>query len=342
MNRFPDPRETDGPQASPSVTDPAAYSPPGHFPGGYPAGYPDDEIDLLELFKVLWDGKWWVFLITFLAGAGGVGYALSQSHYYSAEAVLAPARSDAGGGASSALAGLGGLASLAGVRVGGGGGEVPIALETMRSRQFLIEFIHRHELLPALFAFESWDPKTLTWSMDTERYDPVTGTWISDTEPAQPTDWEAYRRFSGMLEVQQGRDNPFVRVNITHASPVLAQQWLVLLIEDINEHMRTAAISKAEQTIAYLQGQIERTQAAGMQQMLYQLMEEEMKTLMLSNLNEGYIFQMIDPPMIPERPSGPQRKLIAMIATLLGGMLGLGFVLVRHWVRSSREAKAAP
>ena len=76
--------------------------------------HPDDEIDLKELFMVLWSGKWLISVITAVAAASSVVVALSLPNIYVASALLAPAESN-GGGLSGLMKQYGGLASLAGV-----------------------------------------------------------------------------------------------------------------------------------------------------------------------------------------------------------------------------------
>ena len=110
----------------------------------------DDEIDLLELIKVLWDEKIKIFAITAVAAFISVIYALSQPNIYHAEVLLAPAE-DAGGGGMSKLAGqFGGLASLAGVSLPDGGvNKSELGLEVLKSRKFVREFVERHKITPS-------------------------------------------------------------------------------------------------------------------------------------------------------------------------------------------------
>ncbi|MCW4630978.1 Wzz/FepE/Etk N-terminal domain-containing protein [Marinomonas rhodophyticola] len=91
-----------------------------NFPS-QPYPHHDDEIDLKELFLALWRGKWIIILITFVFAVGGVLYALSQPNTYKAEAVLASANDNQSGGLAGMAAQFGGLASLAGINLGGGG-----------------------------------------------------------------------------------------------------------------------------------------------------------------------------------------------------------------------------
>ena len=57
----------------------------------------DDEIDLKELFGVLWAGKVLIVAITAVFAIGSVLYALSIPNQYKATALLAPAQADGGG-----------------------------------------------------------------------------------------------------------------------------------------------------------------------------------------------------------------------------------------------------
>ena len=52
-------------------------------------GY-DDEIDLRELFLVLWQGRLSIVLGTLIGAILSVGYALSLPNIYEAKALLAP------------------------------------------------------------------------------------------------------------------------------------------------------------------------------------------------------------------------------------------------------------
>lgn len=82
----------------------------------------DDEIDLRELFAVIWRGKWIILAVTALFAVGAVVFAIKQPNIYKSEALLAPASEEQGGGLSALASQFGGLASLAGVNLGGKGG----------------------------------------------------------------------------------------------------------------------------------------------------------------------------------------------------------------------------
>jgi uncharacterized protein involved in exopolysaccharide biosynthesis len=117
----------------------------------------DDEIDLRELFSVLWAGKKLIAAVTSLFAIVAVIYALSLANEYKSYAVVAPAES--GGSALGNMAGqLGGLASLAGINIGSGeNNETLEAMEIMQSWGFMEEFIESNNLQIPVYAGEGWD-----------------------------------------------------------------------------------------------------------------------------------------------------------------------------------------
>lgn len=300
-----------------------------------PQAYPpqDDEIDLKELFIALWKGKWIIILVTVIFAVGGVLYALSEPNTYKAEAVLASANDSKSGGLAAMASQFGGLASLAGISLGGGGTDSKaMALATLQSRQFVNAFIHEYDLLVPLMAGEKWSESTDTLLLDPEIYDVQSKTWIREVEPGktpEPTDWEAYKEFKKLIVVSESKDNGLVTLSITHLSPTIAKQWVDWLVIDLNAWVKKQSLDEARRNISYLEEQIERTSISDMQSVFYQLIEEQTKNLMLAQVQDEFAFKIIDPAVVPEEKAGPKRALICVLAVLLGGMLGMGIVLIR-------------
>jgi uncharacterized protein involved in exopolysaccharide biosynthesis len=305
-----------------------------------PQHYPDDEIDLRELFATLWAGKWLIILITVIFAAGGVAYALYKPDIYQSSVLLAPTD---GGGASGLGGQLGGLASLAGVNIGqDNSSNTAIAKEVLQSRAFLASFINRHELAVPMLGTVGWSIRENRWIYDREVYNPDTEEWgrDDDGESLKPTDWDLVKKFKeAHLSVSQNDENGMVTIAIKSQSPVVAQQWAQWLVRDINEHMRNQDIEEAEASIGYLEGKLNETNIAGMQQVFYQLIESETRTVMLANAQKEYVFKTVDPAVVPQEKSEPKRALIAVVATMLGGMLSIFIVFIRAFVKNGKESE---
>ena len=304
--------------------------------------YPDDEIDLKELFMVLWSGKWLIAAVTSLAAAISVVVALSLPNIYTASALLAPTESS-GGGLSGLMKQYGGLASLAGVSLPGGeeGSRAQLGMQLMKSRAFIGDFVERRDILPELMAVKAWDAGSGDIMFDPEAYDSASKTWVRNVEPPKspvPSAQEAHKAFSAILGVSQDKQTGYVSVSIEHQSPVVAAQWVNWLVEDVNAAVKAQDVSEAEKSIEYLKQQVANTSLADLQAMFFELIQSQTETVMLAEVRPEYVFKTIDPAVVPEEKSKPSRALICVLGTLLGGMLGVVIVLIRHYARSESEA----
>lgn len=299
--------------------------------------YADDEIDLRQLFSTLWAGKWLVIAFTVLFAAGGVAFALMKPDIYQASVLVAPANEE--GGVNGLSGQLGGLASLAGINLGGGGSsQTSIAKEVLQSRAFLTDFIRRHQLSVPLKAVAGWDIENQEWQYNRKLYNPDTDSWQlgKNGESVAPTDWDLVKVFRGNhLSVSESKDTGMLTVSIKSFSPVAAKEWATKLIADINEHMRREDVGTSEARIAFLESKLSETNIAGMQQVFYQLIESETRTVMLANAQPEYVFKTIDPAVAPQEKSEPKRGLIVALAIMLGAGLGVLVTFLKALLKKS-------
>ncbi|WP_064791790.1 Wzz/FepE/Etk N-terminal domain-containing protein [Shewanella woodyi] len=296
-----------------------------------------DEIDLRELFQVIWQGKWLIIAITTVFAIGSVIFALSQPNTYKSEALLAPASEEQSGGLSALAGQFGGLASMAGINLGGGGGvdKTQMAIEVMKSRQFASKFTQSHNILPDLMAVDKWNMADNKITYDEELYNSETKTWVRKVKPPfkpEPSMQEAYKVFRKVVAVSSAKDTGMVTVSVEHSSPAIAQQWVTWLIEDINKVMKERDVAEANRSSEFLTKQIALTNIADIRSILYKLIEEQAKTIMFAEVRDEYVFKTIDPALIPEEKAGPKRALICVLGTMLGSMLAVMIVLIRHFV----------
>jgi len=293
----------------------------------------DDEIDLRELFGALWAGKIKIVAITAVFAIASVYYALSLPNQYKATALLAPTQSS-GGGLSGALGQLGGLASLAGVSIGGGGNsEAQVAQKIMMSWSFIEGFIESNDLAVEIFAADGWDKNSNKLLINSDTYDVKNKKWVS--EDGSPSSWQSFNAFSSRVSVSEDIKSGLVSVSIEYYSPQIAKQWLDLYVAAINDHMQKRKIAKVARNIEYLEAQIKKTNIAEMQEVFYTIIEEQIKSKMLAEASPDYAFVAVSPSMVPEEKSQPKRATICILGTLLGGMLSVLLVLVMHYARKS-------
>jgi len=298
----------------------------------------DDEIDLRELFGVLWAGSRKIIAITAVFAFVSVIYALSVPNQYKATALLAPAQSDSSG-LSGALGQLGGLASLAGVSIGGGeSSEGQIAQEIMKSWSFIEGFIAENNIAVEVYAAQGWSKGSNELQINDGVYDTENKQWLIENESGvtgPPSSWYLFQAFSERLEVSEEKISGLVSVSIEYYSPQIAKQWLDMYVAAVNAHMQQRQMAKVTNNINYLQAQIEKTSIAEMREVFYHIIEEQTKNRMVAEASPEYAFVAVSPSMVPELKTQPQRALICILGTLLGGILSVLLVLVMNYARKS-------
>lgn len=304
-----------------------------------------DEIDLAELVKTLWRGKWLIGAVTLIGAALAIAITLQMPNIYRAQALLAPSESQKGGGLAGLAAQVGGLASLAGVSLGDGKADkTDIAIEVAKSRQFVTQFIRRHKLEPYLLAATRWDKRTNTVMLDTRIYNPRERKWVREVKEGQsvsPTDWELFKAFSGIFEISKDKKSGLITLTVDLYSPYLAKQWVDLLIKDLGETMKEKDKFEAARNIEYLKRQLDKTNIADMQSVFYQMIEEQTKTLMLTEVQQEYVFKIIDPAVVAEEKFKPRRAIIVIVCSAGALLLGMLVALITNSTHKDKAHRAA-
>ena len=304
--------------------------------------YEDDEIDLRELFSVLWSSRVIILIITLAFTSISVIYALATPNQYQATVLLAPANQNTGG-LSSALSQFGGLASLAGIDIGGSqDSDTRIAIEVMQSRSFIEQFIKQSGILIEIMAAKGWDSDNKRLILDRDIYDINTRQWMRSAPRGRevtPSLWEAYKVFSeSLLQVSEDKKTGLVTMSIEYYSPYMAKQWVENYILATNLYLQQRKLKRIEKNIVYLEEQIATTSVAEMREIFFTLIEEQIKSKMLVEASPDYAFTAVGEVMLPEEKSQPKRALIVILGALLGLMLSICLVLFRYyWFNSNTK-----
>lgn len=267
----------------------------------------ENEIDLLELFDVLWNGKIIIAIATVIVTLVAIIYSLLVTETYRAEILLAPAQSRQSSSPLSAQ--LGGAAALVGINIGqsGSGQQMNSILATLQSREFVLKFIEENNLRSSLLSAE-----------------------LNDSDEA--TDWQVYRTFSGIFSVTRVRDLGLIQMAIQWPDPALAAEWLNLIVSAINQHEKERDVNEANNAIEYLQDQLAGTQLVEMQRMFYQLIETQTRVIMLADVRDEYVFRIIDPAVVPDQRISPKRKVMVTTGFFSALFLSMIFVFFRYLI----------
>lgn len=276
----------------------------------------DDEISLAEIVAVLAARKWMIFLSTLATALLAAVVAFAMTPMYRAEVLVAPAKDgDSKGGLSMLSGQFGGLASLAGVSLGGGGDKSQ-AIATLNSRALTDRYIQDQNLLPVLFSNR--------WDADKKTFKP-------DHFGKLPSQWDGNKLFSKEIRsIAEDKKTGLVTLSIEWKDPQQAAQWANDLVKLTNSTLRDRAIADSTRNLDYLNQQLEKTSVVELRQAIYRLLETEVKNIMVAKGSEEYAFKVIDPAVVPQDKSKPKRGLFILVGGLLGLVMGALYALAQY------------
>lgn len=186
------------------------------------------------------------------------------------------------------------------------------AFALLDSRSMSRRFIQSENLMPILFA-DQWDPDA--------------GAWIDPDPAEQPSIDDALELFQRDIRfISRSNATGFMRINIEWSDPHLAARWANRLVELTDEAIRARDISEAEESIGFLQEQIDSVPQETVRQLVYSLIESYARTMMVARVKDNYAFTIIDPAVAPgiDEPINMPASFKLSLALLLA--LGCGFL----------------
>ncbi|MDD5057507.1 MAG: Wzz/FepE/Etk N-terminal domain-containing protein [Sideroxydans sp.] len=290
----------------------------------------DDEIDLRELWRIFLKYKRMIIKSVLGAAVLTAGLSMFLHNIYRAEILLASVKpASPKGGLASAfgkMSGLGDLASIAGVSLGGGDADENLAV--MQSNNFLWKFVQEKNLMPILFENE-WDEQKKTWK---------------ESDPKdQPGQMDVYRLFNdgGMLKVDKDKKTDLITVSIDWEDAALATEWVNALVDKLNQYIAQQEIARSESNLKYLNEELMRTQIEDTRQILFDMIVAEKKKIMLANTQKEYAFKVLDKAVEPDKKIKPKRSILVILSAFMAGFLALIYAYYKESIAKRRDDAAA-
>jgi len=252
----------------------------------------EDEIDLANFLQILLSQKRIVSGFVIASFLIGIVTALLLPRYYEVSATVVPHEQSGNTNQK-----IGGLAALAGINTGNGGdvSETEIGLLILNSREFLLDFINKNNITAVMYP-------------EAEQLPP----------PAK-----IYEDFSNLLTINEQMTSSDIEILLQWKDAELAKQWLTSLLNDLNQLMKQRALDNGGKSLVYLNKQLSQTKDADVRQTFVAMIKQETQKMMLADIRDEYLFETIDPPMVPAYPSKPNRKLIVALSVIGGFIIGI-------------------
>ena len=292
----------------------------------------DSDLDFIDIFLAIWKSKHIIITTTAIACVLIVLYALSLPNIYRSSALLAPAPNSAGSlsGISSQYSDI---AGLAGISLPSGGGEVDkvaIGIAIVKSYELML----KNNLYFKLIASKNWNAENNSLIIDPDIYDISSSKWVSEAKfsvDGKPSIQSSHRNFPSHFSVSQDKKTGFISLSFSHYSPHVAKEFLDVIITQINEITRAEDIAIAKNTILFLEKEAKRNQLTNIRVGINNAIQKQVEIISSANSSPQYLFKILSKPIAPEVKAQPSRAFICIIGALLGFILSVSFVLIRHF-----------
>lgn len=286
----------------------------------------DDEINLLDYWRVVWKRKVLIILIGFITVTSTVIYTLTITDIYQSTAIITPISSkDSGGGGLSVLAQQ--FGGLPGISLPGSSSASEIT-NLLKSNILREKVIEKNNLLPILF-YEKWNDEKKDWITENKGFSlnlfrmiesikPDTQNPKSDRNSGVPTVWDGLRMFNRIVKVTNNAKDNTITISVEFYDPEAAEKMVEYFLATLTDHMSGEAKRVARTNRKYLEEQLWATTDPLIKQKIYNLIAQQIETSMMSEVKENFAFKVIDPPKVPDKKIKPKRAQMVMISFVAG------------------------
>jgi len=300
----------------------------------------DDEIDLLDLWNVIWKGKWFIMGFTLLCTLVAVYvtlYVLPVT--YKSDVVLQPTEMSSQSGLSALAASL-----PISIPLGGSGGKNANIVSFLNSRTIKERLIEKYDLLPKLYS-DIWDKENKKWLIDDPEDKP---TVLKGTQ----------EKFKEIYIVNKDKTTELITISWIDEDPEFTKTMLQRTVKEVryyleNEYESDAKrerefvenqLNKAEKELEYWEKQvpsdklilskIQRERFAS--QTVYTELRKQLELSKIAEVKEIINFKILDHPFVPEEKFKPKRAIICALTIVTAGFLSIFLLFFQQFVINLR------
>lgn len=296
----------------------------------------EDEIDLRELARTIGKHKkklmGFTLIVTLLSGL----WTLSKPNIYHSQAVLVP-QGEAG---KSSMGGLGALAGLAGVDVGGGGMTPDGAYQLyLDDYNWMRTFLTQTKLFERLNAADR--DKNYRFALGSDKFyrlmkrSPKKSLEELTAEENEAKLFATYQRVKGQLVIANDKKTSVITLGYSDPDPVLAKEIVMLFLTKASNSLRTNDLSDMEKKITYYDRELQKTNDLALKTQLSQLMSALIQKKVLAQSSDYYNVKIMTVPSVAyeKDKEGPKRGLIVVVSFVTSLILGIFGIFLLEFLR---------
>ncbi|MDB2524212.1 Wzz/FepE/Etk N-terminal domain-containing protein [Amylibacter sp.] len=297
----------------------------------------NDEIDLRDLFFILWGGKIYIILVSIIFVFLASFYLQSAERKYSVEYNLKPVGETK---SSPSFSGLGGFASFAGIQLpSSSNNDFNIFKELITAAEVSEIIFENKKTIKEIFRSE-WDetlnnysrpPKSKIQIFVSDAKKLLTGNIDVNYMPPNPRRLAIF--INKNIQISEDKETGFLKLASETSEPELILSLMIEATKVSDKIMRQRYIDFSTEPLAFYKEKLSTARSREHREALAELISKEEQKLMFASRGKYFIAEPYINPTISLHPTAPKPKLFLVLSLVLGLFLGVTFVLMRHAIK---------
>ncbi|DAB29429.1 MAG TPA: hypothetical protein CFH84_09540 [Sulfurimonas sp. UBA12504] len=298
----------------------------------------EDEIDLRELWQSIKNGRKVIAAVTFVVVTLTLVYALKQPNVYQSEVILVPTQVE------SSLGGLGGLAAMAGVNIGGGSMTPDVAFDALLNNyDFMKNFVVDHDIV-AHYEDENLD-KNYVFALG---FRGIYDLFVSKPDTAE-TDMEErvysiVRMITKNFAISSDKKTSLVTISYSDFDRDYPPQIINLFLKDASSYLVGNSLKNIDGKLKYFEAEFAKADSIEIRQSLSATISKILEQKVVLKSKEYYECDPLTTPSVSyiKDKIKPKRGLIVVVSFVTSIILGIFLVFFLQFIRSEKNEENIP
>jgi len=298
----------------------------------------EDEIDLRELWQTILKGKKIIALICVVVVSLTFVYALKMPNVYTSKTILIPTSEDGG----SALGGLGGLAAMAGISIGGGGSMSPdIAFNSLLNNYtFMQQFVVKNKILEHYN--NPKEDENYVFALGFRGFYELFKSTANKEKSTLNIDDEVFsivKKIKSNMSISSDKKSGLITVSYSDSNRVYPPFIIDAFLRDASAYLVQNNLNIIDKKLKYFSHEMQSADGFELRQSLSSMISKILQEKVMMKSKEYYqcdVLTVANPAYIKDK-SKPKRGLILVVSFITSIILGVFLVFFLEFIKTNKK-----
>ena len=295
----------------------------------------EDEIDLRELWQTILRGKKIIIALVVVVLSLTVVYALKLPNVYKSEMILIPTSQDSG----PSLGGLGGLAAMAGVSIGGGGSMTPDTAfnSLLNNYEFMSKFVQKNKILEH-YSNPDVD-KNYVFALGMRGVYDFFKSSKADTLSKDEKVFNTVKMVRKNFSIASDKKTALITISYSDSDRTYPPKVINAFLKDASKYLVDNNLRIINNKLHYFQKEMQKVDAFELRKSLSGMISKILQDKVMMQSKVYYQCDVLTEPAVAyiKDKSKPKRSLIVIVAFVTSIILGIFLVFFLEFIKKEEK-----